>query len=140
LHANGIMPNRTEKIEDADRRDRHILVVDDEKAIRGLAERILKAKGYRVTTCNGGTQAVDVYSKLADQIDLVILDMLMPDMTGLETLRQLKETDPSVRAILCSGFVPDLIGKSVANAGFVGFIAKPFEMNELLELAERHVK
>ncbi len=134
------MPERTESIEDPDIRDRHILVVDDEKAIRGLAERILKSKGYRVTTCNGGAQAVDVYSKLANEIDLVILDMLMPDMTGLETLRQLKQADPGVRAILCSAFVPDLIGESVANAGFVGFIAKPFEMDDLLTLTERHAK
>ena len=130
-------PNNTE---DHEANNRHILVVDDEKAIRGLANRILVSKGYRVTTCNGGAKAVELYSKISDQIDLVILDMLMPDMTGIETLRLLKKTDPAVQAILCSAFVPEVDGNSISKEGFVGFIAKPFKMDALLALAQRHLK
>ena len=126
--------------EGQDHRDRHILVVDDEKAIRGLTKRILTLKGYSVTTCAGGAKAVDAYSRLRDEIDLVILDMIMPTMNGIETLRQLKQIDPTVRAILCSAFIPDLKGRTVADEGFVGFISKPFGIDDLLATIDLHVK
>jgi len=119
---------------------KHVLVVDDEKAIRGLADRILASKGYRVTRCASGAEAVEVYSRLSGEIDLVILDMLMPNMNGFETLRLLKQADPSVRAILCSAFIPDLAGSSIAEEGFVGFIAKPFRIKDLLKLTNQHTK
>jgi len=134
------MTDRATNSEGRECPNRHILVVDDEQAIRGLARRILNSKGYRVTTCKSGAQAVDAYAKLGDRVDLVILDMLMPDMNGVETLRLLKQADPNVRAILCSAYVPDFTGKSIADEGFVGFIAKPFEMDALLMLTERNLK
>jgi PleD family two-component response regulator len=102
---NCTMANRTKShTESPDRRERHILVVDDEVALLGLAERILTNEEYSVTTCVSGAKAVEVYSRLHDEIDLVILDMVMPEMNGAETLRLLKKIDPTVRAILCSGF------------------------------------
>ena len=77
--------------EGRDQREGHILVVDDERPILGLAEHILTFNGYNVTTCANGAEAVEVYSKLYDEIGLVILDMVMPKMNGVETLRQLKK-------------------------------------------------
>ena len=135
------MSNRTSNATDASNDcQRHILVVDDEKAIRRLAKRIFNSEGYRVTMCASGSRAVDVYAKLRDQIDLVILDMFMPDMDGLETLRQLKQMNPTVRAILCSAYIPDLGKRTIKGEGFVGFIAKPFELIALLTLAQRHLE
>jgi CheY-like chemotaxis protein len=115
-------------------------MVDDEMPILGLAERILTASGYSVTTCASGAEAVEVYSRLHDEIDLVILDMLMPKMNGAETLRQLQQIDPTVRAILCSAFIPDLKGRTVAAEGFVGFISKPFLVDDLLAIIDLHMK
>jgi len=126
--------------EDRNRRDGHILFVDDEVPILGLAERILTASGYSITTCVNGADAVEVYSRLHDEIDLVILDMVMPKMSGTETLRKLKQIDPTVRAILCSAFIPDLKGRTVAAEGFVGFISKPFQVDNLLAIADLHMK
>jgi len=123
-----------------DHRNGHILVVDDEKTIRELTKCILTLNGYRVTTCASGAKAVDVYSRLHDDIDLVILDMIMPKMNGVETLRQLKQIDPAVRAILCSAFIRDLKGHTVADEGFVGFISKPFKIDDLLATVDLHVK
>ena len=120
--------------------DRHVMVVDDEKAIRGLAKRILTVKGYNVTTCADGAEAVDAYSRLYDQIDLVILDMIMPEMNGVETLRLLKQMDPAVRAILCSAYVPDFHENTIEEEGFVAFIAKPFQIKDLLSLTDKHSK
>ena len=138
---NRSMVNRTKrKTEGPDRRDRHILVVDDESSIRKLAKRILTAKGYSVTTCRSGVEATEVYSKLHDEIDLVTLDMVMPDMNGLETLRRLKQIDPTVRVILCSAFIPDFDGHTVATEGFVGLIAKPFNIANFLAMVDLHMK
>ncbi|MDP6544102.1 MAG: response regulator [Phycisphaerae bacterium] len=123
-----------------DRRDRHILMVDDEVAILRMTKRILTVKGYDVTTCASGAEAVEVYSKLHDKIDLVILDMIMPKMNGAETLIQLKQIDPTVRVVLCSAFIPDLKGHTVAAEGFVGFLSKPFQVNALLAIINLHVK
>jgi len=139
--ANYTMANRTKSnTEGQDHRDGHILVVDDERAIRELTKRILTFEGYSVTTCAGGTKAVDVYSKLRDEIDLIILDMIMPEMNGVETLRQLKQIDSTVRVILCSAFIPDLNGHTIAAEGFVGFIAKPFKIDDLLAIIDLHMK
>jgi two-component system cell cycle sensor histidine kinase/response regulator CckA len=135
------MPNTTKNnTESKPPRSKHILVVDDERAIRKLAKRILTVKGYDVTTCSSGTKAVDAYSRLYDQIDLVILDMIMPEMNGVETLRNLKQIDPTVRAILCSAFVPDLDGETISDEGFAAFIAKPFQIKNLLTLTKHHTK
>jgi CheY-like chemotaxis protein len=141
VRTNYTMTNRTKSnAEGQDRRDGHILMVDDEMPILGLAERILTASGYSVTTCASGAEAVEVYSRLHDEIDLVILDMLMPKMNGAETLRQLQQIDPTVRAILCSAFIPDLKGRTVAAEGFVGFISKPFLVDDLLAIIDLHMK
>ncbi|MDP6636826.1 MAG: response regulator [Phycisphaerae bacterium] len=135
------MPNRTTRnTEDRKDRNGHILIVDDERAIRRLAKRVLSTHGYRVTACATGAEAIEAYAKLHAKVDLVILDMLMPKMNGVETLVQLKQMNPAVRAVLCSAFVPDLSGRTIAGEGFVGFIAKPFGLDTLLMLVERHVQ
>ena len=135
------MANRTKSnTEGQDRRDGHILIVDDEVSILRLVKRILTFEGYSVTTCASGAEAVEVYSRDHDKTDLVILDMVMPKMNGVETLRQLKQIDSTVRAVLCSAFVPDLNGHTIAVEGFVGFIAKPFKVNDLLAITDRHMK
>jgi two-component system, cell cycle sensor histidine kinase and response regulator CckA len=135
------MPNTTKNnTEPQHTRAKNILVVDDESAICKLAKRILTVKGYNVTTCDGGAKALDAYSRLLGEVDLVILDMLMPEMTGVETLRHLKQMDPTVRAILCSAFVPGLDADNIQEEGFAGFIAKPFEVSNLLKIIKRHIK
>jgi CheY-like chemotaxis protein len=135
------MANRTKNhTESPDRHERHILVVDDEVAILELVERILAVKGYSVTTCVSGAKAVEVYSGLHDEIDLVILDMVMPEMTGAETLHQLQQIDPTVQAILSSAFIPDPKGHTAATEGFVDFIFKPFQINAFLALIDLHVE
>jgi len=141
IRTNYTMANRTKSnTEGQDRHARHILMVDDEVPILGLADRILTSSGYSVTTCATGAKAVEVYSRLHDEIDLVILDMVMPKMTGVETLRKLQQVDPAVRAILCSAFIPDLKGRTVASEGFVGFISKPFLVDDLLAVIDLHMK
>ncbi len=119
---------------------RHVLVVDDEKAIRRLFAQVLENRGLTVTVCADGATAVSSYAENHHAIDLVFLDLLMPDMSGLDVMRAFKEIHPSPRVILCSGYLPDLEGKTVAQHGFLGFLPKPFGVEAVLDLLDRHVE
>ena len=118
----------------------HVLVVDDEKAIRTLLAQILGKRGLTVTMCADGATAVSSYAENHHTIDLVFLDLVMPDMSGLDVMRAFKEINPSPRVILCSGYMPDLEGKTVAQHGFLAFLAKPFGVKAVLKMIDRHVE
>jgi len=79
-------------------------VVDDEQTVRDLAARILRTLGCKVTTCNNGAEAVEYYRKAWKQTDLVILDMVMPEMNGRETFLAMRRINPDIRALLSSGY------------------------------------
>src|SRR5437899_2321335 len=81
-----------------------ILVVDDEEMVRCLAKTTLEWYGYTVLAAENGEQGVELFTALADQITLVLLDMTMPVMSGEETMRRLKKIRPDVRVILSSGY------------------------------------
>jgi len=117
----------------------HILVVDDEKAIRKLFAQVLEKRGLAVTMCADGATAVSSYTENHDAIDLVFLDLVMPDMSGLDVMRAFKQVHPSPRVILCSGYMPDLEGKTVAQHGFLGFLPKPFGVKAVLKMVDQHI-
>lgn len=140
FHAHATMKDRNKSLTTGQKNHGgHILIIDDEKPILELAQRVLSTQGYKTTTCGSGNEGIEVYAELNDKIDLVILDMIMPEMNGVETLHKLKLIDPTVRAVLCSAFIPDLEESTVAAEGFVGFIAKPFQIDDLLAIAELHL-
>ena len=89
--------------------------------------------GYSVEVCGSGHEAIEVYSKYQTSIDLVIIDMIMGEINGLECFRELKKTNPRLRAILASGY--DLGDKQaeILSEGFTGVIKKPFEIQMLLK-------
>ena len=92
---------------------------------------MLEAMGHRVMTAEGGEQALAVYAAEREQIDLVILDMMMPDMNGRDTFKALKDIDPDVSVLLSSGYSLDGQATEILNMGCRGFIQKPFNMQEL---------
>jgi two-component system cell cycle sensor histidine kinase/response regulator CckA len=85
----------------------HVLVVDDERVVRRALQRILERDGHLVTLAECGEQAIDVYRKAGADVDVVILDVMMPDVDGREVLRVMREVDPGVRVILSSGFTAE---------------------------------
>ena len=105
-----------------------VLLVDDEDGIRLVAGRILEQLGYQVLSAESGLQALEIYRRERDRIDLVILDMLMPGMGGAETFQKLKEIDPGVRVLLSSGYSLDGEAQQVMAAGARGFIQKPYRL------------
>lgn len=117
-----------------------ILVVDDEAMLRDLLKEVLEAKGYSVITASNGAAAVEIYEKKKGEIDLVILDMLMPGMSGLETFRLLKEVDQNIRAVISSGYVDKNKVVQLKREGVLDFIAKPFSVSELTSKVQRFLK
>ncbi len=108
-----------------------ILLVDDEEHILDVGEKILKTLGYKVLIAHNGDQAVELYETNRDQIDLVILDLIMPRKGGGETFDALKELNPAVRVLLSSGYSMNGQTREIMKRGCNGFIQKPFSIKEL---------
>lgn len=107
-----------------------VLLVDDEETILEVGKEMLEAMGYRVLLAKNGKEAVDIYSKHVGDIDLVVLDMVMPDMSGGQVYNRLKETSPETRVLLSSGYSIDGKASEILQRGCNGFIQKPFDMKE----------
>ncbi|MDY6988131.1 MAG: response regulator [Thermodesulfobacteriota bacterium] len=108
-----------------------ILLVDDEKTILDIGGKVLNRLGYHVLRAAGGKKALQVYKEHKDKIDLVILDMKMPDMGGSEVYDRIKEMDPGVRVLLASGYSIDSHVRELLGRGCDGFIEKPYSREEL---------
>ncbi len=111
-----------------------ILIVDDEYIIQVMAKAILENLGYTVLIASNGLEAIDVYKQNSDQIKLVILDMVMPEMNGKECFAKLKKVDPMVKVILSSGFTQEEDLTDMKNLGLNGFIRKPYNTSDISHL------
>ncbi len=108
-----------------------VLLVDDEEVILEVGKELLEGMGYRVLTAKDGKEAVEAYKKNRDEIDIVLLDMVMPNMGGGEAYDRMKEINPDIKALLSSGFSIDGEASDILERGCNGFIQKPFSMKEL---------
>jgi len=108
-----------------------ILVVDDEEHVVEVVEEVLKAMDYKVLVARNGKEAVKVFKKEKGKIDLVILDMIMPGISGGETFDRLKDIDPDVKVILSSGYSIGGTAREIMGKGCKAFIQKPFSVEEL---------
>jgi len=108
-----------------------VLLVDDEDMVIEVAEEMLQRLGYGVRVATTGRQALETYRAHKDAIDLVILDMIMPDMGGMETYDRLKQEDPNIVVLLSSGYSIDGQATEILKHGCNGFIQKPFSMAAL---------
>ena len=109
-----------------------ILIVDDEDSVTLLAERVLTHEGYRVITARNGFQAIDLFKKLHAELHLVILDFVMPILSGGEVLIELLKIDPLVPVLLTSGFTSNESLKELLEKQLCGFIPKPLAQKKLL--------
>jgi CheY-like chemotaxis protein len=108
-----------------------ILLVDDEEFITVVGKRLLEKLGYRVFTAISGSEAVEFYSTHKDVIDLIILDVVMPEMGGGKTFDLLKKIDPDVKVLLASGYGISGQAADILKRGCRGFIQKPFTLSEV---------
>jgi len=118
--------------------DCHVMVVDDEQIVLHSCAEMLRAMGYRVTACPDGETAIATFRKLSDDIDLVILDMVMPRLGGREVLAELRKVDSEVRVVISSGYSIDETRPTLAE-GVAGFLQKPFYLAELIGLVSKLV-
>jgi two-component system cell cycle sensor histidine kinase/response regulator CckA len=108
-----------------------ILLVDDEDMVTDVGRQMLEKLGYKVLVASGGRQAIDIFRQNRDDIDLVLLDMVMPEMGGGETFDLLRQMDPEIKVLLSSGYSVDGRAHEILTRGCNGFIQKPFNLNEL---------
>jgi signal transduction histidine kinase/ActR/RegA family two-component response regulator len=115
----------------------HVLVVDDEALVAEMAVDMLSELGCQVTHCDNGREAVDYYRKAWKGIDLVILDMVMPEMNGREAYGHMKQINPKVRALLSSGYSLNGEAQKMLTEGVLSFVQKPYHRAELAKAIVR---
>jgi len=108
-----------------------VLLVDDEEMIIDVGTRMLTKLGYEVITAKNGAEAIESYEAYPDKIDFVLLDMVMPKVGGGEAFDRLREINPAVKVILCSGYSIDGQATDILNRGCNAFIQKPFNLKTL---------
>jgi two-component system, cell cycle sensor histidine kinase and response regulator CckA len=108
-----------------------VLIVDDEAAIREIAQNSLEAYGYQTLTASDGVEAIAIYLQHPQTIDLVIVDMMMPSMDGSLAIRVLKEINPQVRIVAVSGLITSEQA-NLAETDVLAFLPKPFTTKALL--------
>jgi CheY-like chemotaxis protein len=108
-----------------------ILLVDDEELVSEIGKEVLKKLGYSVITAASGPEAIKFIKKHQNKIELVILDMVMPDMSGSETFDHIKKINPDIKVLLSSGYGKNGIATEILDRGCNGFIQKPFNLNQI---------
>lgn len=114
-----------------------ILLVDDEPVVRNVLVELLSNHSIVVVDFENGHDAIDFYKKNYSKIDLVMLDMIMPNLNGIEVLQSLKLINPNVKSLLISGFSEGLDTQQILNFGFIGKVNKPFNINGILNEINR---
>ncbi len=118
-----------------------VLLVDDEERILTVGREICKALGYSVITADSGKEAIKIYKNKTKKFNLVILDMIMPEMNGLETFLELKKLNPDIKVLLSTGYSIDEKAQEMLRQGCKGYILKPYSVidfsHKLREIIEQ---
>jgi CheY-like chemotaxis protein len=125
------VPEKKEPIVDTLKGMETILLVDDERIIIDVCKEMLQHLGYKVLIASSGEEAVNIYSKNQGEVDMVILDMIMPDMNGGEVYKRLSEINPNIKVLLSSGYSINGQAQEIMACGCKGFIQKPFNLQEI---------
>jgi len=108
-----------------------VLLVDDEELVLDVGKDLLETMGYRVLSARDGQEAIEIYKENQDKIDIIILDMIMPNLSGGKVYDELKKINADVKTLLSSGYSIDGQASEILQRGCNGFIHKPFSINEL---------
>ena len=108
-----------------------MLVIDDDTIVRGALVRTIEALGYSTIEAGGGAEAVEIYRERGSEIDGVVLDMVMPGMSGRATYLALRELDAEVRVLLVSGYTVNEEVQEILDLGVRGYLPKPHTIDQL---------
>ena len=109
-----------------------ILLVEDEEGLRGLNARGLTSRGYTVLQAANGVEAIEAIDRHSGKIDLVVSDVVMPEMDGPTLLKELRGRDPGVKIIFVSGYAEEAFAKNLPDEEKFAFLAKPFTLKQLV--------
>jgi signal transduction histidine kinase/CheY-like chemotaxis protein len=126
-----VIPKAIKAVERVVKGNETILLVDDEERSIGVSVELLESLGYTIFESRSGKEAIEVYQLNRDKIDLIILDMVMPDMSGGETYDIIKKMNPDIKVILASGYSVNGQATEILERGCNAFIQKPFGRKEL---------
>jgi len=110
-----------------------VLLVEDEEAVRKFAARALASRGYEVLEAASGREAMDIVDRTAEAIDLVVSDVVMPEMDGPSLMRELRKRDPDLKIVFISGYAEDAFAKNLPEGERFTFLPKPFTLKQLIE-------
>jgi two-component system cell cycle sensor histidine kinase/response regulator CckA len=116
-----------------------ILLVEDEDGLRALNARGLSSRGYTVLEAANGVEAVELMDEHGGSIDLVVSDVVMPEMDGPALLKELRRRDPRIKFIFVSGYAEDAFAKSVPEGKMPDFLAKPFTLKQLVAAVKQAI-
>jgi CheY-like chemotaxis protein len=114
-----------------------VLVVDDEEVVRQMAQRMLERCGFTVLQAGDGRQGLDLFQTRAADIRLVLLDLTMPRLDGLQAFKEIRRLRPQVPVILTSGYTEQEAITRFDGLGLTGFLQKPFSWQDLLVALRR---
>jgi PAS domain S-box-containing protein len=117
-----------------------VLIAEDEEAVRAIAQRLLERAGYRVLTARHGADALRVLDQAGETVDLILSDIVMPEMGGVELAARAAEVIPGLPVILMSGYTDNDLGPINEEGMVAGFISKPFTSETLLETVKVAVR
>jgi CheY-like chemotaxis protein len=115
------------------------MIVDDEQVLRDMMAEMLKSRGYDVVTAKDGVEALEIYRQEWGKIDLVVVDLVMPRLGGLETFRRITGMNRNARVLLCTGSTHHRQAQQAIAEGAVGLLPKPFGMGELAGWIEKAI-
>ena len=110
-----------------------VLLADDEETVRLVGGQMIERLGLEPILAAGGEEALELFERDRDGIACVLLDLTMPGMSGEQTFDSLKEIDPDVQVVLCSGYNENDATQHFKGKGLAGFLQKPFTMRTLKE-------
>jgi two-component system cell cycle sensor histidine kinase/response regulator CckA len=108
-----------------------VLLVEDEEAVRRGGKRMLETRGYTVHEAGSGVEALEIMEELGGAVDIVVSDVVMPEMDGPTLLREIRKTYPDLKFIFVSGYAEDAFARNLPADAKFGFLSKPFSLKQL---------
>lgn len=117
-----------------------VLVVDDEESVCDYITRALGKLGYVILSAGDGLEAIEVFKEHRHEVDLVILDLIMPRLSGVETFHSLRAISAKIPVVITSGYTKHDQLTKLTNEGARAFLAKPFTINQLTTIVAEHIR
>jgi CheY-like chemotaxis protein len=135
----GIINAIERKVVSVDKGKPIILLIDDEIYIREMSKRLFEKLGYDVILASNGAEGIEIYKNNLDEIDLVILDMVMPEMTGKDVYKILIEMNPDIKIVFLSGNSKEEVAEYMNITGEIDYIQKPYRLHEISQVLAKTV-